>query len=111
MKVREPIEYVKKLLETAFSDSILLRWINQIEKEIQFEVFSTELDRVVRYTQDDMEKDLIVPRPFDKLYEDYLIWRIALAQGEMERANNLQTIYEQSYLAYVRFVCRSIDKE
>ena len=110
MKVQEPIAYVKELLEPAFSNGILLRWLNQVETEIQVEVFSVAAEDTIRYTDSDMDRELIAPRPFDKLYEDYLIWRVALAQGEMERANNLQVIYNESYLAYVRFVCRSNDR-
>lgn len=102
------MDYVIELQEPAFSENMLLRWLNQVEAEIQTEVLLLAVDGIVQYSADDMDAELIVPAPFSKLYEDYLNWRIALGQGEAERANNLETIYHESYLAYVRFVCDTI---
>lgn len=113
MKIRDVLDYVIELQEPAFSETVLLRWLNQVEAEIQTEVLLLAVDGIVQYSAEDLEAEsnteLIVPAPFSKLYEDYLLWRIALGQGEAERANNLETIYHNSYLAYVRFVCGTID--
>ena len=113
MKIRDVLDYVIELQEPAFSETVLLRWLNQVEAEIQIEVLLLAVDGIVQYSAEDLKAEsnteLIVPAPFGKLYEDYLLWRIALGQGEAERANNLETIYRESYLAYVRFVCGTID--
>lgn len=113
MKIRDVLDYVIELQEPAFSETVLLRWLNQVEAEIQTEVLLLAVDGIVQYSAEDLKEgsdtELIVPAPFNKLYEDYLLWRIALGQGEAERANNLETIYHNSYLAYVRFVCGTID--
>lgn len=113
MKIRDVLDYVIELQEPAFSETVLLRWLNQVEAEIQTEVLLLAVDGIVQYSAEDLKAEanteLIVPAPFSKLYEDYLLWRIALGQGEAERANNLETIYRESYLAYVRFVCGTID--
>ena len=113
MKIRDVLDYVIELQEPAFSETVLLRWLNQVEAEIQTEVLLLAVDGIVQYSAEDLKAEsnteLIVPAPFSKLYEDYLLWRIALGQGEAERANNLETIYHNSYLAYVRFVCGTID--
>lgn len=108
MKVKDLLEYIIELKEPAFSEKTMVRWINQIEAEIQTEVLLLAAEGIIQYTEDSNE-ELIAPPPFDKLYEDYLIWRIALAQEEAERANNAQIIFQESYLAYVRFVCETID--
>ncbi len=108
MKIRDVLDYVIELQEPAFSETVLLRWLNQVEAEIQTEVLLLAVDGIVQYTAKDMDAELIAPAPFSKLYEDYLNWRIALAQGEAERANNAEVIYHGSYLAYVRFVCDTI---
>ena len=113
MKIRDVLDYVIELQEPAFSETVLLRWLNQVEAEIQTEVLLLAVDGIVQYSAEDIAEgsgtEMIVPAPFSKLYEDYLLWRIALGQGEAERANNLETIYRESYLAYVRFVCGTID--
>lgn len=109
MTIQNVLDYVDELYENVFSENIKLRWLNQLEAEIQTEVLLLEAEGIVQYTVEDMASTLIAPPPFDKVYEDYLIWRIALAQGEAERANNQQAVYEASYLAYVRFVCETIN--
>ena len=109
MKIRDVLDYVMELKEPAFSETVLMRWINQIEAEIQTEILLLAADDIVRYTMDDMDAVLIAPPPFDKIYEDYLIWRIDLAQEEAERANNSQVVFNQSYIAYSLFVCETIN--
>ena len=100
MKIRDVLDYVIELQEPAFSEAVLLRWLNQVEAEIQPEVLLLAVDGIVQYSAEDLKAEanteLIVPAPFSKLYEDYLLWRIALGQGEAERANNLETIYHNS---------------
>lgn len=109
MTIRNVLDYVDELYENVFSENIKLRWLNQLEAEIQTEVLLLDAEGIVQYTSEDLAATMIAPPPFDKIYEDYLIWRIALAQGEAERANNQQAVYEESYLAYVRFVCETIN--
>lgn len=108
MKIKDLLEYIIELKEPAFSEKTMVRWLNQIEAEIQTEVLLLAAEGITQYTEDS-NAELIAPPPFDKLYEDYLIWRIALAQEEAERANNAQIIFQESYLAYVRFVCETVD--
>lgn len=108
MTVLDIFEYVDEICENAFSNETKLIWLNQVEAELQVEVLLFATDGIVQYTEADMEAKVIAPAPFDKLYPEYLIWRIMLAQGEAERANNQFEIYNAAYLAYVRFVCNTI---
>lgn len=109
MKIRDVLDYVMELKEPAFSEKTLLRWVNQIEAEIQAEILLIAEKDIVQYTMDDMETELIAPAPFDKIYEDYLIWRIHEAQEEAERANNAQAVFNKTYIAYNVFVCETIN--
>lgn len=108
MTVWDIFEYVDEICENAFSNETKLIWLNQVEAELQVEVLLFATDGIVRYTEADMDTEVIAPAPFDKLYPEYLIWRIMLAQGEAERANNQFEIYNAAYLAYVRFVCSTV---
>lgn len=109
MKIRDVFDYVIELMEPAFSENILLRWLNQVEAEVQTEVLLIPISEITQYKKEDTTEEttteLIVPQPYDKLYAEYLIWRIELAQGEAERANNQKEVYEKAYLSYVRYVC------
>lgn len=109
MKIQDVISYVDEIYENAFSDKIKLRWINQLEAELQTEVLLLAADGITQYTEEDMDAVLIAPAPFDKIYEEYLIWRMMAAQGEAERANNQQAILDEAWKAYARFVCETVD--
>lgn len=109
MTIRDALEYVNELYENVFSEKIKLQWLNQIELEIQVKVLQRPREETVRYTQEDMDETMIAPVPFDRLYPEYLIWRIMLTQGELERAANQKTVFDSAYYAFVRHVCKQID--
>ena len=109
MKIRNVIDYVDELYENVFSETIKLRWLNQLEAELQTEVLLLAAEGITQYTQEDMDAELIAPAPFDKIYEEYLIWRMMTAQGEAERANNQQVVLDEAWKAYARFVAETVD--
>lgn len=104
MKIREVFEYVDEIMENVFSEKVKLRWLNQIEAELQTDVLLLAAAGVVQYTLDDMEAELIAPPPYDELYTEYLQYRICLAQEEPERANNKAATYNRIYTAYQIYV-------
>lgn len=106
MTIKQAIRYVVNMEEPAFSDRMMLRWINLLEAEIQVKIHLLKPGQLKQYDQNQMEEILIAPPPFDKIYPEYLIWKIRQAQGEEERAQNQKEIYEKAWKAYTRFVCQ-----
>lgn len=109
MTVAELFEYVDEILENPYPDEIKLIWLNQIEAELQVDVLLLAVDGIVQYTEEDYGAELIAPAPFAQLYEEYLFWRICLAQQEMELANNYAATFNRQYNEYVRFVAQTIN--
>lgn len=107
MKIKELFEYVDEVMENVFSDKVKLRWLNQIEAELQVDVLLLQTEGIVQYTMEDLEKALIAPPPFDELYAEYLQYRICLAQEEPERANNKVATFNRAYHEYARFVAET----
>lgn len=107
MKIKELFEYVDEIMENVFSDKVKLRWINQIEAELQTDVLLLSADGVVQYTLDDMDAELLALPPYDEIYTEYLQYRICLAQEEPERANNKAATYNRIYTAYQRHVAQT----
>lgn len=62
-------------------------------------------ENVIRYGPDDLERELIVPRPWDGLYAEYLFWRIAQARQEPNAMENYRASFMRLKNEYVRFVC------
>lgn len=109
MTVKDILEYVDDLYENPFDEATKLIWINQIEAELQAEVLLTAVEGIVQYSEQDIYAEVIAPPPFDKIYPEYVIWRIMLAQEETERANNQQIILDEAWKAYARFVAETVD--
>lgn len=109
MKIIDLLEYVDELQENVFSIKTKIRWINQLEAEVQTEILLMAAEGVVQYTTDDMETELIAPPPHDQIYQEYLFWQIALAQGEAERANNASALFNRVLQEYKRFVAMTIN--
>lgn len=109
MTIKDVFDYVDEIYENTFDDEVKIIWLNQIEAEIQVEVLLTAVEGIVQYNGQDLYAELIVPAPFSKIYPEYLIWRIMVAQGEAERANNQQVVLEEAWKAYARFVAETVD--
>ena len=107
MKIREVFEYVDEIMENVFSEKMKLRWLNQIEAELQTDVLLLAADGIVQYTLEDMDAELIAPPPYDELYTEYLQYRICLAQEEPERANNKAVTYNRIYTEYQIYIAQT----
>lgn len=109
MKIKDLLEYVDELQENVFSPKVKIRWINQLEAEVQTEILLMAAEGITQYTTDNMETELIVTAPHDQIYQEYLFWQIALAQGEAERANNASVLFNRVLQEYKRFVAMTIN--
>jgi len=110
MKIKELFEYVDEVMENVFSEKVKLRWLNQIEAELQVDVLLLQAEGIVQYTMEDLEdpeKTLLAPPPYDELYAEYLQYRICLAQEEPERANNKVATFNRAYHEFARFVAET----
>ena len=109
MRINELLEYVDDVAENPFSTKTKLRWINQIEADIQTQVLLIAADGIVQYSENNMTAELIVPDAYAELYQWYLIRQIALAQEEFERANNYAQEFNKAYVAYITFVAERVN--
>lgn len=108
MKISDLLDYVDEIMHNVFSVKTKLRWINQLEAEVQTEVLLLTAEGITQYTEDDFSAELLVPAPHDQIYQNYLMWQIALAQGE-DRANNLAEQFNRVWYAYLRFAKETIN--
>lgn len=111
MKITELVDYVREICDSGYSDETILHWVNQVEAEIQHDVLRRRPEDIVQYNIEDVEweTELIVPAPQSKLYEDYLMWRIHQAQGELELANNDADNYNAQRTSFAAAVARAED--
>lgn len=107
MRIREAIDRIDSLQPNQYSEEIKVRWLSVLDKKIHTDILLTheskeEIEDFVPYSTDNMEKELIVPFPYDELYPSYLQMMIDKENGETARYNNSATIYNALYLDYAK---------
>jgi hypothetical protein len=100
MTVNDAISKVKDKKPNAYSEESLVDRLNDCEAMIQRELLLTEPDEIVQYdwTQD-MDKELILPRPYDAVYVTYIIMMIQYDQEEYTAYNNSNAMFQTQYSA------------
>lgn len=79
---------LKQIDQVNYPDDLMLQFLNECEGKVQTEVLNIAPMDCQQYTTDDLDKDLIVGPPHDKLYYAYLCAMIDFVNGEYSKYNN-----------------------
>ena len=111
MKVNEAITKVDDLEPNTYEDNEKLDWITELDKRIAIEILNVrerEEDVVVEpYTEADMDKELLVPAPYDNLYVQWLMSQIDYYNNEMDRYANSAAMFNQKYQDFANYWYRT----
>lgn len=100
MTVNDAISKVKDRKPNAYSDESLVDWLNECEAMVQREIMLTVPDEIIQYDYpNDLDKELILPRPYDALYVSYIKMMIEYTQEEYNAYNNTNVMYQTQYQA------------
>lgn len=88
MTIRELLDTVRFAKATAQSDAMLLQYLNEIEGKAQTDVMGIAPEDTVEYTAADLDAELLVKAPHDKLYIYRLMAMIDFGDGEYNRYQN-----------------------
>lgn len=109
MKLKQLIDYTDKLVPNVFSTAEKVEMVNQIEAEIQQDVYLIALDDIVQYdAATDMDAELYVKPPFTDVYKNYLKAMLYREMGEAERYNNEVVLFNESMLNLRRYVAENV---
>lgn len=112
-KPTEIIDYCNAVCPNVFDKTILYRWLNEVEGQVQTEVARIAVDSSAFLFHDpakygeSTEADMFVLPPHDKLYGEYVCARICEAEGEIARANNYTTRFNDFYQEFSRWFVRN----
>ena len=93
MTILEAVTRADQIRPNELDAAVKLRWLSTLDGQIHTELLSACADRPEPFLGYDGETELrttelLVPYPYDELYLHYLIMRIDLAHGELDRYNN-----------------------
>lgn len=105
MTPNKTIEIVDKLKPNSYSEEDKLRWINELEGMVQRLVFQEKNVAQCSYPKD-MDKELLIPVPFDDCYTLFLEAKIDYYNREYANYNNSAMMFEAQYNEYKKAYIR-----
>lgn len=107
MKIKTAIDRVYAVRPDSFTPDEKVEWLNHLDGQIYQEVILTHENpqniSFSKYDASDLEKELLIPFPYDKIYTSYLKMMIEEAYGETEAYNNALYLYNENkkdFLSY-----------
>lgn len=98
MKIGDVIAYVDRIKPNPFDTADKLIWLNEVEGLVQSEVLYLAAADMVEYTPEtDLETELLLRSPHDKVYRSYLVAMIDLANGEYNRYANTVEVFNTQF--------------
>ena len=104
MTIRECIDRVDSIKPNQYSNEEKVRWLSFLDGTIINDVLKThegyegQYDDFIEYSVDKQDTPLIVPAPYDIMYEAYIKMKIDEENGETARYNNSMSMFN-SYMA------------
>lgn len=105
MTPNKAIEIVDGLKPNSYDEETKLRWINELEGMVERLVIQDKEFTPYAYPAD-MDKELLVPSPFDNVYTAYLEAKIDFYNKEYGNYNNSVAMFEASFTEYKKAYIR-----
>ena len=108
MKIKEAIDRTYFLRPDSFSADEKVAWLNELDHQLYLETILTHENTnteapLFPYTADNMERELLIPSPYDKVYISYLKAKIEEAYGEVDSYNNAVAMFQQQMGEFKRY--------
>lgn len=106
MTIKDCIDKVDNIKPNQYTIKDKVMWLSFLEEIIINEVLKTHegydgrYDNFEGYSEDRLTVPLIVPSPYDRLYEEYLKMMIDKENGEIARYNNSMVSYNTYMMEY-----------
>lgn len=112
MKIIEAINRIDALKHNTYSNSEKVAWLSSLDSMVKRLIIDTheggESVTFAGYDDSrDMDREMLVPAPFDEMYLQWLEARIDYANGEYDKYNNSILMYQASYEAYANHYNRN----
>lgn len=105
MTPNKVIETVDRLKPNSYNEEDKLAWINELDGMVQRLVIQT--DNVTQYSYpEDMDKELLIPAPFDGVYALFLEAKIDYYNREYANYNNSAMMFETQFGEYKKAYIR-----
>lgn len=106
MTIREAITLATALTGQVVADALLVRWLSEFDGKLAVSFFREDEWTPYNPTTD-MDKELLVPYPYDGTYTNHLEAMTYFTNGEYDRYENARTMSEKVLADYRAFMQRT----
>ena len=111
MTILEAITRADQIRPNELEAAVKLRWLSTLDGQIHAELMKAHADSPERFDGYDGETELqstklLVSYPYDELYLRYLLMRIDLEHGELDRYNNEAACFNRLWQSFATQYCR-----
>lgn len=113
MTLREAIGHVDEVKPNAFSTGVKVKWLEQMDGHIAAEelcMHPADLEKL-RYSEDELDAQLLVEKPYDDIYPLWLEAKIDFANGEYNKYQNTMQAYNEHYGSFVVWFAEHYEQE
>ncbi len=104
MTLEQAIRNADSVKPNAFSDEVKTLWLNECEGMVQTEVMLIPNEAIVEYSWEaDRDRELLVGKPFHKMYAVYIQAMIDFAYGEYDKYTNTIAVFNTYFDEYMRW--------
>lgn len=105
MTPNKVIEIVDGIKPNSYSEEIKIRWISELDGIVQKQVFQ-EKNATEYVYPDDMDRELLIPHPYDNIYQFYLEAMIDYYNREYGNYNNSVMMFDSKFSEYKKAYIR-----
>lgn len=104
MRIGEALQFVDSVKPNAYTEEQKLRWLNDCEGMVQTQVLLFAPVEIACYSlPGDRDTELLVEKPYDKLYLSYLYAMIDFANGEYNKYQNSMQMFNAEFSEFMRW--------
>ena len=104
--INEIIERVDLNKPNTYDENTKAFWLSRLDGQISIEILKQDPPEEYNYPEDG-DKQLLVPRPFDEVYDYYLQAMIDFSNKEFANYNNSMLMYNESINNYAKWYIRN----
>ena len=111
MTILEAIQRADLLRPNQLDPAVKLRWLSTLDGQVHRELlraFPETPEPFTGYGEDTelRQTGLLIPYPYDELYLHYLLMRLDLEHGELDRYNADAAAFNRLWQSYAAAYCR-----
>ena len=111
MKIIEAINRIDSLMRNTYTQNDKVAWLSEVEFDVVNNVINThEGDEITFSGYDgstDLQTELLIPAPFDKVYLLWMEAQIDYYNGEYDKYNNAADLFTANYEAFKNYYNRT----